>query len=164
VLCGRVGVRQAAAHRAAVADRHVGHQADRLGQQRRGHGHLGGPLDLGHPGHGPDDQGVALAPDSGQAGHAAQIDQVTRLGQPEVHQRDQALAPGQHPGLGIGMLGEQPDRLVQGGGGGVVKRRWFQRRPPECALPMLLPARTRRHVHQPRKVALMLVWCTYPRA
>jgi hypothetical protein len=113
-LGGGVRVRQAAAYRAAVADRRVRHQADRLGHQRRVHGHLRGPLDLGHPGHGPDDQRVALSPDPGQPGHAAQINQVTRLGQPEVHHGDQALAPGQHPGLGIGMLGEQPDGLVQG--------------------------------------------------
>src|SRR6202012_1023858 len=58
------------------------------------------------------------------------------------HHRDQALAAGQHPGLGVGVLGEQPDRFVQGGGGGVVKRRWFQRRPPEYALSML-PCRVR---------------------
>jgi hypothetical protein len=79
---------------------------DGLGQQWGGHRHLGGALQLGQPGHRPHDQDVAVAPDAVQPGDPAQVDQVARLGQPEVHQRYQALPAGQHPRLGLGVLGE----------------------------------------------------------
>ena len=74
--------------------------------RRGGHRHLGGALQLGQPGHRPDDQDVAVALDAAQAGYVAQVDEVARLGQPEVHQRYQALPAGEHPRLGLGVLGE----------------------------------------------------------
>jgi hypothetical protein len=105
-------VGQAAAHRAGVPDRGVRDQTDRLGHQRSGHGDLRGSLDLRHRGHRADDQDVAVTPDAAQPGHVTQVDEVPGFGQPEVHQRDQALPAGQHPRFGLGVLGEQSDRLL----------------------------------------------------
>ena len=49
---------------------------------------------------------------------------MSRGGQVQLHQRDQALASGQHLGIGA-VLVKQGNRFVQRFRGGVLKLRWY---------------------------------------
>ena len=123
-LAGRIGVRQAPDDRASVADRRVRDEPQGLPEQRL---HRGGPivaLDVGLPGQGANAHGVLVHADVGQLGHAVDVDELPRSGQPHRQQRDQALPAGEHLGIAAG-LGEQPDRVVERFRSRVAERWWL---------------------------------------
>ena len=72
--------------------------------------------------HRADHQRVALEPDPSQLLDAAQVDQVARLGQPEVHQRDEALPAREHPRLVVGVRRQQLEGLGDARRSGVLER------------------------------------------
>jgi len=73
-------------------------RAHRFDQPRDGGGRRGGEH-VGVAGACPDRQVTVLAAQVRQLVQGVDVDQVVRVGQPQVHQRDQALPPGQDPGL-----------------------------------------------------------------
>ena len=60
----------------------------------------------------------------GQARYPVDVHDIFRHGQLQLHQRDQALASGQHDGFGAVLL-EQGDRLLQRFGGEVLEFGWY---------------------------------------
>ena len=117
-LGGGVGMGQAAAERAPVADLRVGDVGHGGGQQGRDLRHLRAALETALAGHGADLEPAAVGADVGQLGHAVEVDQRGGLRQAEVHRRDQALAAGEELAV-VGVFGEERERLV-GRGGGIV--------------------------------------------
>src|SRR5207244_13052795 len=59
---------------------------------------------------------------------SADIDHDLRLGEPELHRRDQTVAAGQHFRV-LAMLGEKGERLVERRGPGVIERGRNHNRP-----------------------------------
>ena len=57
-------------------------------------------------GHGADHDVAAVGADALEVADAAEIDQMLRRGQPQLHHRDQAVAAGQRPGV-LAEIGEQ---------------------------------------------------------
>ena len=124
-LGGRICVGQAATHRAAVADRDVTHVAQGLRQQRHGRrGDLARQLDVALSGHRPDQQAAVVHLDAVEPGDPVDVDQNRRPGQPEVHQRDEALPAREHLRVGA-VLSEQRHRLPDVAGSGVSDGRWL---------------------------------------
>src|SRR3989338_7058066 len=84
-----------------------------LGKYRTTPEQQGGLLYLGVSGHGADGDGLALLADKAEIGDPAQIDQVRGFGEPQFHERDQALAAGKDFCV-LARL-QQIDRLFQRG-------------------------------------------------
>src|SRR5882672_6084661 len=80
-----------------VPDRLVGDRAQRLVQQWHLLAHLRRPLHRRLPGRRADGDRAVVAAHVGQLLERVDVDQVLRLGEPEVHQRHQALAAGEDP-------------------------------------------------------------------
>ena len=74
----------------------------------------GGVEQLGVPGHGADPELAVGDLDIRQVGQAVDVDQRLGLGQPELHHRDQAVSPGQDPGLRAEPR-EQRQRVIHAG-------------------------------------------------
>ena len=73
----------------------------------------GRALEIGVPAQRADAQGaVGIGPVVVQARHVVDVDDQVRRGEPELHQRDQALAAGQHLRVVTAVV-QQADRLVQ---------------------------------------------------
>ncbi len=108
----RVGVGDAAADRAPVADRHVADEGQGLGQHGEALGHQRRPLGVPFPGRGPEGHGVATVLDAAQRRHPVDVDQLGGPGQPHGQHRDQALAAGDDLGL-VAVLGEQGQDLLE---------------------------------------------------
>ena len=68
-------------------------------------------LHLALRGHGPDDNRALLILNSTQLVQVLQIDQMRRLGQPQLHHWDQAVSAGEDPSL-LAVLCQKRDRLV----------------------------------------------------
>ena len=68
---------------------------------------MGGP--------GADAQVVVRLDDAVEAGDVAEVDEQARLGQPELDQREQAVAAGQELRLALAVR-QDPERLVQAPG------------------------------------------------
>ncbi len=66
---------------------------------------------MAHPG--ADGQRLAVALDLVEALDRVDVDQMGRLGEPEGHDRHQALAAGQHPAVFAGHLRQDRQRLVE---------------------------------------------------
>ena len=109
-IVGRgIGVREAAAERAAIADLRIADLTGGIGHHRalltqhRGRGHVvvhgrGADLDL-----------AVLLANAGEARNAGDVDERRRLAEPQLHQRHQAVAAGeQFPARILQLL----DRLV----------------------------------------------------
>ena len=71
-------------------------------------------------GPGADPQVVVGLDDAVEAGDVAEVDEERRLGEPELDQRDEAVAAGQELGLAFAVL-QDPQRLVQVGRTDVVE-------------------------------------------
>ncbi len=110
----RIGMRQTAAERAAVADRvmrdvphHVGEQfaeravANRAVESRMTHAGADGEL-------------AARNGDAVERFDPVDVDEVRRLGEPERHRRHETLAAGKDAAIVAGHLRQQGDRLVDG--------------------------------------------------
>ena len=92
-------------------------QRTALRQERR-------ELRLTLAGHGADAQPAAFIADVGQPFHPVEVHQHLGIGQPQVQQRHQALAPGQDTRLS-GRLPQESQRFGQGPGRVVTERRRF---------------------------------------
>jgi hypothetical protein len=57
-------------------------------------------LEIPLPGHRPDRQSFVVAGDAGKPFHPVQVDQGRGAGETKVHERYEALAAGQRPGIG----------------------------------------------------------------
>src|SRR5947199_759741 len=81
------------------------------------------------PGPAADQEEAALLPDVFEAGDAADVHQVAGGAEPELEERQEALAAGED--LGVAALGavarEERERLLQGLGCVVVERCWDHR-------------------------------------
>ena len=64
-------------------------------------------------GHRPDDDVVAVGADALEVGDAAEVDEMARCRQPELHHRDQAVAAGERPGV-VAEIGEQRHGIGDG--------------------------------------------------
>ena len=128
-LRGRVGVGDAAADRAAVADLRVAHEPERVPKQRAALGHLRRAFRGALPGEGADAQRAPVVPDVGQRFDPVDVDEIRRPGQPHVHQGDEALPARQHLGV-VAVLGEESRPLIDGPGTVVLERRGLHALPP----------------------------------
>ena len=90
-----VGQREAAAERAAVADRGVGDVRDGFGDERQVLAHLGGALDLGMSAQRADAHRAVAHFDARESLDSGDVDQQLGRGEPQVERRDQALAAGE---------------------------------------------------------------------
>ena len=63
---------------------------------------------------------VAGVADVRQVGDAADVDEHARLGEAQLHQRQQAVAAGEELGI-VAVLADEADRLVGGAGTDVVE-------------------------------------------
>ena len=125
---GRIGVRQAAAERAAGADGGVAHPAGGLGEQRMLA--LGGERAV--PGQGADPQAAAgPRADRVQAGDAVDVDKDAGLGQPQRQQGHQALAARDDLALAV-LVGrrQRRDGVLDAAGPDVVEGCWLHRYRP----------------------------------
>ena len=96
---GRVGVGDRAADRAAVAHLRVADVAGGVRQQRHVLGEHVGVLDVVVAGQRADGDVVAGVADVRQVAEPADVDEHARLGQAQLHQRQQAVAAGEELGL-----------------------------------------------------------------
>ena len=64
-------------------------------------------------GHGADDDIGAVGPDSLEIANAAEVDEMPRRRQPKLHDRDQAVAAGEWPGV-VAEIGEERDGVLYG--------------------------------------------------
>ena len=116
-----VGVGHVAPDGGAVAHERVGDDAARLGQERAVLAHEGRGLQLRLAHHGAQDEAVARARDAPQLPDAAEVHEVGGLGEAELHEREQALAPGEHLGLRAELF-QQGDGRAELEGRVVVER------------------------------------------
>src|SRR5262249_40180095 len=70
---------------------------------------------------------------------AVDVDEVCRLGEPERHGRNEALAPGEHAAVLGGKFGEQRDRFVDR-----FRRMITECGGPHCAMDACLPGLSQR--------------------
>jgi hypothetical protein len=75
----------------------------------------------------PDDYGIGLAANSPQLIKILQIQQMLRLGQSELHHRDEAVSAGNDPGI-LAVLRQEADGLVQRSGPMVLEWRGYHSR------------------------------------
>ena len=141
---GRVGVRDAAAERAAGPDRVVPDPPRRPGQHAEAvqHGRVAAQFDGPVPGQRADPQAVRPGSEVVQSRDAGDVNQGAGPGQPEVHHRDQTLPARQDLGP-VAQLGQQGHRLRHGPGPVVAERGWLHRPPPGCRgwcwVPVVVP-------------------------
>jgi hypothetical protein len=119
-VAGRVGVRDRAAERAAVADRRVGHGLRRLGEQTGVRLDQVGGHDLVVRRHRADDQGVAVLTDAAHLLDPTDVDEDGRVGEPQPQQGDQRLTAREDLAVLAG-LGQRRDGLVDRRGPHVVE-------------------------------------------
>ena len=108
----RIGVGDGAADRAPVADLRIADAAGHVVEHRVVVDDDRVLVDLAMGRLGPDAELVVGLDDPIEPGHVAEVDQEGRLGQPELDERDEAVAAGQQLGLAFAVL-EDPQRLVQ---------------------------------------------------
>ena len=113
-LRARVGMGQAAAHRASAAQLPVSDEGQREPQQRYG-GCRSGALDVALSCRGPDPHDLAVTLDRVQTDGSVDVDQGSRTPQPHDQDGHQGLAPGEDLAVAVGG-GELGDGVVQGGG------------------------------------------------
>ena len=116
----RVGVGKAAADGAHVAHLRIGHRGRRLGQHGRPRRHQVRRLKLGVGGHRAYGKAAVLFANVGHVAYSAQVDDNLRLGQAQLHQRNEAVAAGQQLGV-LTVLFQQFDRLGDRRGGEVLE-------------------------------------------
>ena len=91
--------------------------------------------------HGSDGEPTVPLADVREVRNAIEVDQQVGPGQPEVQQRDQALAAGQELGLAVGRA-KRLDGLVERTWGDVVERRRLQGRKRKDTTVPMRPRRT----------------------
>ena len=129
MVVGGVGMRQIAANRGEVAHDRVGDDGAGLVCAGVAPPHHVGAFQRALAHHRADDQRAIALFEGVQPGDLAQINDIGRGGQAELHQRDQALAAREDLGL-VGMRLERLPDLRQAGGGEVGKLVRYHERPP----------------------------------
>jgi hypothetical protein len=106
-----------------VPDLRVAHQPGHVGQDRNLRLQQLAGLEIAVAGESPDGHRVAGVVDVGQRIQPAHVDQHRRRGQPQLHQGDEGVPPGQQLRLvavlvqqGDGLLGRGGTQVVEGGG------------------------------------------------
>jgi hypothetical protein len=112
MIVGGIAVREVAAHRRQVAHQWIGDHRHGVREQRVLAVNQLGALEVRLTGAATDRQPAAFFLDVLEAGDAADVNQVAGAGQPQLEQRQQALAAGQHLGV-VAVPGEQSQRLLQ---------------------------------------------------
>ena len=120
---GRIGMGNAAANRAAVADLIMRDVGDRGLEQRMRGLEPFVVLDVAPAHHGAERDARIRNPDSAQIGELAQVDKQRGLGEAEGEHRHQALAACDR--LGVVVRGEEFDRFRECGRAGIVEGRQF---------------------------------------
>ena len=115
-LGGGIGVGEAAADGAAVANGQVTHEAARLGEDGRARPHRLRPLHRMLAGGRADGEAVGGGADIREFADAVDVDQGLGMRGPEVEKRDQALAAGEDLGS-VTLPRQQSERLVDGARG-----------------------------------------------
>ena len=115
---GRIGVRDAAAERAAGADRMMRDVAHHRGEQAAERAVLHRLLERRMAHAGADAELAVLDLEAVELGDAVDVDQMLRPRQPERHGRHQALPAGQHAAVVVGVFAPA----------GPASRRWFSGR------------------------------------
>jgi hypothetical protein len=135
-----VGVRQAAADRAAIADGGVRDQRQRLGHDGAALPDQGGALQRALPGHRPDGQ-PAVGPglDVVEVAERVEVHQQLGTSQPQVHQRDQALPARQHLAVVSG-LAQRGHGVVNIDGPVILERSWLHRLLPAGSVVVVVAA------------------------
>ena len=122
-----IGVRQAAAERAAVADRIMGDVAHHVGEQLAERALADRAVERGMA-HTRADHELAVGDGEPiERIDAVDVDEMSRLGEPERHGRHQALAAGEHASVLRGDFGEQRHRLIDGFRRVITERRRLHR-------------------------------------
>ena len=121
-----------AAERATVAHLRVADVSCGMREQRHVLAQQFGRLDVHVAGHRADGDVVAVVADVRQVGEATDVDQHARLGEAELHHRQQAVAAGDELGL-VAVLADQADGLLGGLGTDVVERGGDHWAPPADA-------------------------------
>ena len=106
----RVAVGDRATDRAAVTHLRIADVAGRMGEQRHVLGEHRALLDVHVPRHRADRDVVAGVADVRQVGQPADVDQHARLGEPQLHERQQAVPTGDELGV-LAVLADEADRL-----------------------------------------------------
>ena len=115
-----IGVGDRAADRATVTDLGVADLAGGVRQQRHVLLQERRRLDVHVAGQGADGDVVAAVADVRQVAEATDVDQHGRLGEAELHHRQQAVAAGDELGL-VAVLADEADRLLRRLGADVVE-------------------------------------------
>ena len=123
-LGGGIRVGEVAPDRPAVPDRQVADEMTRLGYDGQSRAHRGVALQRVLAGEGPDGQAAVGGPHVGQLGESVDVDDDLGLREPEVHQRDETLAPGEDLGA-VTVLGERGERLVLRSGSDILEASWL---------------------------------------
>jgi hypothetical protein len=118
---GRIGMGDAAAERAAGADRIMRDVADDIGQEAAERAVLDRLLKHHVADTRPDAELAVLDCEAVEFGHAVDVDQMARTCQAEGHRRHQALPTGEHPAVVIGEFRQQIQRFVDGFGSVIVE-------------------------------------------
>ena len=110
-----------AADRAPVAHLGVAHQPRHVRQQRNLTGHEGRRLQGAVPGEGAHHQLATGDGDPVEPGYAGDVDEDTGGGEPQFHDGQQRVAPGEQSGI-VTVLDQGRQRLVDTGRRDVAKR------------------------------------------
>ena len=110
-VLGRVGLAERAADRAPVAHDRIRDDPFRVVQNREVLTGRRRAEQLRVPDEGADPQLIVLDRNPGQPVDPVDVDQGFRLGQPQLHHRDQAVAAREHPGFGP-EPGQQLERML----------------------------------------------------
>ena len=105
-------MRQAAAERAAIADRIMRDVTHHVGQKLSQRSFANRPMECGVTNAGADDKFAADDGEPVKRLDAVDIDEVRGLGEPKRHSRDEALAAGEDAAVLGGKFGKQRDRFV----------------------------------------------------
>ena len=111
-LRGWIGVGEASADSASIADVDMPDLADSRGQQRPALSDDGRALDRPLPGHGAEGQSTILNLQKRQLGHSVQVDQMRGPGQAEIHERHEALPASERLRF-VAQLGQGGQRFVE---------------------------------------------------
>lgn len=119
---GRIGMSEAAADRAAIADGGVADLGCRGAEQRQLRSDLGGREQVNVAGQCANGETFGIAGDAAKRRETGNVDQEIRGEQPEIERRDKALATGQKP-CRPAMPGEEAQRFGLRGGSRIIERR-----------------------------------------
>src|SRR5579863_886191 len=121
IIGGGVGMSEASADGSAIADLHVANLRSSFGQKRAFFAEKLGGGDLRMSGESADGDVVSVFADVIEAAEMADVDDVTRRSEAELHQRKQAVAAGEDFGF-VTVAPQEAQRLVERFGSLIFER------------------------------------------